>query len=285
MKKFVKSPFNYIGGKYKLLPQITPLFPKDIGTFYDIFGGGGNVGINVNSEKVYYNDIVHYVSDVFSNLQKLTTDEALDRVKTVVSDYQLSRTNTEGFLKLREDYNNGLNSWEYFYTLVVHSFNDQFRFNNSHKYNSSFGRNRSDFNSRKEKNFIDFMDRLTEIDIEFDSKDFKEIDFSKVGGDDFVYCDPPYIISIGNYNDGKRGFNGWSEEDESELHSVLDDLGARNVRFALSNVTHHQGVENRQLIDWAKKYNTHEIKSSYSNANYRKKNREELTREVLITNY
>jgi site-specific DNA-adenine methylase len=26
----VKSPLNYIGGKYKLLSQITPKFPEDI---------------------------------------------------------------------------------------------------------------------------------------------------------------------------------------------------------------------------------------------------------------
>lgn len=36
-----KSPLNYVGGKYKLLPQLLPLFPKQINTFYDLFGGGG----------------------------------------------------------------------------------------------------------------------------------------------------------------------------------------------------------------------------------------------------
>ncbi|MFZ7260303.1 DNA adenine methylase, partial [Avibacterium avium] len=37
---------NYIGGKFKLLKQITPLFPKKIDTFVDLFAGGVNVGIN-----------------------------------------------------------------------------------------------------------------------------------------------------------------------------------------------------------------------------------------------
>lgn len=36
----IKSPLNYVGGKYKLLPQILPLFPDRIRTFYDVFGGG-----------------------------------------------------------------------------------------------------------------------------------------------------------------------------------------------------------------------------------------------------
>ena len=54
---YLKNPFNYIGGKYEILPLIKSNLPKNINTFYDLFGGGGTVGINVNCEKVIYNDI------------------------------------------------------------------------------------------------------------------------------------------------------------------------------------------------------------------------------------
>ena len=37
-QEYIKSPLNYVGGKYKLLPQILPLFPKNIDTFIDLFG-------------------------------------------------------------------------------------------------------------------------------------------------------------------------------------------------------------------------------------------------------
>lgn len=37
---YIKSPLNYTGGKYKLLPQILPLLPNNIDTFIDLFGGG-----------------------------------------------------------------------------------------------------------------------------------------------------------------------------------------------------------------------------------------------------
>jgi adenine-specific DNA-methyltransferase len=40
MSEYVKSPLNYTGGKYKLLSQILPLFPNEIDTFIDLFGGG-----------------------------------------------------------------------------------------------------------------------------------------------------------------------------------------------------------------------------------------------------
>lgn len=50
----IQSPLNYTGGKYKLLPQILPLFPKDINCFVDLFCGGCNVGINVCAKKYVY---------------------------------------------------------------------------------------------------------------------------------------------------------------------------------------------------------------------------------------
>ena len=40
MNSYIKSPLNYVGGKYKLLNEIIPLFPNDINTFVDLFGGG-----------------------------------------------------------------------------------------------------------------------------------------------------------------------------------------------------------------------------------------------------
>ena len=41
--QFVNNPFCYSGGKYKLLTQTTSLFPNNINTFYDAFGGAGTM--------------------------------------------------------------------------------------------------------------------------------------------------------------------------------------------------------------------------------------------------
>ena len=37
---YVKSPLNYTGGKFKLLPQLQEIIPKGIDTFVDLFAGG-----------------------------------------------------------------------------------------------------------------------------------------------------------------------------------------------------------------------------------------------------
>lgn len=67
---YIKSPLNYVGGKYKLLSQILPLFPKQISTFIDLFSGGANIGINVNADKIIFNDINTKINEFFRYLQK-----------------------------------------------------------------------------------------------------------------------------------------------------------------------------------------------------------------------
>ena len=56
-EELIKSPLNYVGGKYKLLPQILPYIPDNINTFVDLFTGGCNVGININANKIICNDL------------------------------------------------------------------------------------------------------------------------------------------------------------------------------------------------------------------------------------
>jgi len=70
-KEIIPSALNYTGGKYKLLPQILPLFPKDADQVVDLFCGGCNVGINVNCNKVQFNDSNGYLTGILNTLKKL----------------------------------------------------------------------------------------------------------------------------------------------------------------------------------------------------------------------
>ncbi len=61
----------------------------------------------------------------------------------------------------------------------------------------------------------------------------------------------------------------------------------RGIRFALSNVIKQGDRQNTILSDWIKvnKFNLINLDYHYNNANYQKKDKEEATEEVLITNY
>lgn len=278
----IKSPLNYTGGKFKLLPQILPYFPEDINIFVDLFGGGFNVGINVNANMVTYNDLEESVVNLFKDLKRLTSEEALKILKDTIKKYELSKTNEEGFKKIRSDYNNGNRSWDMFYAMLTHAFNYQIRFNKQGEYNMPFGRNRSSFNPNMEKNFIKFVDKLYKSNTEFFNKDFSKINIEMLSSNDFVYCDPPYLVTCASYNEQ----DGWNETKEKELLELLDNLNAKGVKFALSNVLENKGKTNEILKAWSEKYNIHYLNYSYGNCNYHAKDKsEDSTIEVLITSY
>ena len=284
-KPIIKSPLNYIGGKYKLLPQLLPLMPDDIKVFVDLFGGGFNVGINVNSERVIYNDIVYQVADLMKKLSETNNEQIISHIRNRIDEFSLSKTNADGFYRFRDLYNKEPMSLD-LYVLVCFSFNHQIRFNNNMQYNNPFGKNRSSFSKSLETKLGVFVQRLQSLNTDFCSLDFTEFDYEQLTAEDLVYCDPPYLISTAAYNDGKRGFKGWNEELEIALLNRLDELNEKGVRFALSNVLEHKGKTNRILEKWSAKYTVHNISHDYSNSNYQTKNRDrDSTKEILVTNY
>lgn len=280
--EYIKSPLNYVGGKYKILPQIMPLFPPDINKFIDLFAGGCNVGINIKANKVLCNDLQKEVMILMKSLKELGTEKSLHTLKTTIEKYQLSKTNEEGFKKIREDYNNGNKSWDMFYAMVTNAFNYQIRFNQKGEYNMPFGRNRSSFNPSLEKNFISFVNELENKNIMFTSNDFRTLKIEKLCPNDFVYADPPYLITCASYNES----DGWNMKDELDLLTLLDNLNNSNIKFALSNVLESKGKSNDILKEWSVKYKVHKLDYTYKNCNYQKRDKSETsTIEVLITNY
>ena len=281
-KKYLKSPLNYVGGKYKLLGQLLPLFPANIGTFVDLFAGGANVAINVSADKIICNDINSKIIELFRVLQQTPVEEVLGKIRSRIAEFGLSKTNEQGFLDFRAYYNRTRDPID-LYTLACYSFNYQFRFNNNHDYNNPFGKDRSQFSETMERNLIAFMEKLKQSDITFTNLDFTLFDLDRLGPQDMIYCDPPYLFTTGTYNDGNRGFKDWGGEQERQLFAFLDEADKRGIRFALSNVLVHKGRTNEVLLKWSKKYHVHDIQSSYANASYN--TAREGSREVLITNY
>ena len=281
---YIKSPLNYTGGKYKLLPQIMSSFPPKCDTFVDLFTGGLNVGINVNAKTIYANDRIPYLIEMYHLFQNTNTEELIINIKNIIDEYKLSKTNIDGYNRLREDYNNSKDSLKLF-VLTCYSFNHQIRFNNSFKFNTSFGKERSSYNNNIEKHLREFCEALQRKKIVLTNTDFREFDFSILKAGDMVYCDPPYLITTGAYNDGKRGFGDWTQEDDDALLKLLDRLNERKIKFALSNVFYHKGEANEKLIEWSKKYIVTYLDKTYSNCNYHIKERDTKTVEVLVTNY
>lgn len=280
-KELIKSPMNYVGGKYKLLSQILPLFPKDINTFVDLFCGGFNVGVNVEANKIIGNDLCKEIVEVYKGIQKEGLENSLNLIKNEIGKYNLSKTNEEGFKQIRNFYNEGNKEWYIFYAMLTHAFNYQIRFNKKGEYNMPFGRNKSYFNPTLERNFIKFAKAIEGKNIIFTNHNFKDLKINLLNKNDFVYLDPPYLITCASYNEQ----GGWNEEEEYSLLSFCDNLNNNNIKFALSNVLEHKGLKNEILMKWANSYKIHYLNHNYNNCNYQDKNKDSKTIEVLITNY
>lgn len=289
-EKYIKSPLNFTGGKYKLLHQIIPLFPDNISVFVDLFGGGFNVGVNVNCKKVIYNDLYFQIVDLMRHFYENDYEYIHEQIIKTIEQYGLSMSNIYGYgyygcnssdglskynkpkyLQLREEYNKSPD-WIKFYTLIAYSFSNQIRFNSKNEFNVACGKR--DYNSSLQSKLKSFIDRMHKQDIEFWNKDFRNCNFFS---DDFIYCDPPYYRSVANYNEN----GGWLEQDEKDLLHFLDVVNSRGGKFALSN---NLKYDNTFLYKWKNKYHIHYLYADYTNCNYNKIDRSKDI-EVLITNY
>lgn len=299
---FIKSPLNYTGGKYKLLPQLIKYFPNDIKVFIDLFCGGCNVGININAEKIICIDNQGQLIKMFNTFKNYDKEHIIDSIENIIKTNNLSNTFENGydyykcnssdglssynksmFLKIREEYNSRKEDSYYydilFYTIVVYAFNNQVRFNRKGNYNIPVGKR--DFNSKIRSNLNNFIEAIHGKNIFFESKDFKELNINQLDKYSFVYADPPYLLTTATYNEQ----GGWNDARESDLLCLLDKLDNKGIKFALSNVLESKGKTNNILKKWSKKYKINYLDYNYQNSNYQKKNKDGKEVEVLITNY
>ena len=287
--KFVKSPLNYTGGKYKLLEQIVPLFPNNMSVFVDLFGGGFNVGANIDASKIVYNELDENVFDIIHGIYEEDTESSLVKFDSIIETYDLNKTNQEGFLKLRDWWNEDIDntrSWHDLYMLVCHSFNYSFRFNRAGDFNMPFGKNRSEFTKSLRKRFYEFSEHVKYKNVSFYNSSFEKITDKFIERLDkdkniFFYVDSPYLIATATYNEQ----DGWNEDKERLLYSELDKVHKAGGKFAVSNVIEHKGRSNDIVKEWMAKYNVHYLNYDYKNCSYHGKNTDKPTIEVLITNY
>ena len=299
-KKIKRSPLFYVGDKYRLMRQLIDLFPKEINNFYEPFVGGGTVFLNMEAKKYFLNDIDKHLVNIhkllISNVKN--PEKFFKDVEKIVNKYKLSysykadivpgslkkefkktyyaRFNKKGYEKLRVCVNkNKKNDPFILYILLIYGFNRMLRFNGGGKFNLPVGN--VDFNKNVVNALNNYFDFIQDKKIKFTSKDFRKFfDKNEYSKNDFVYFDPPYLITASEYN------KFWDNRSESALLCLIDELNKKSVKFALSNVTHYNGSKNNLLTNWMKKYKVHKIESNYINYHNNKKKK---IKEVLIVNY
>ena len=293
-----RSPMFYVGDKYKLITEIKKYFPTDINTFIEPFVGGGSVFLNTDAKKYLLNDIDENVINLHNYFNNIDINSFLASVIKIAKKYNLSRSfiedvvplelkkanvktyyakfNKNGYNKLRSDFNKSKNNDQFMlYILLIYGFNRMLRFNSKGEFNIPVGN--VDFNQNVEKALKDYLNFVKGRAIRFENLDFRIfMDKIKLNKHDFIYLDPPYLITFSEYN------KIWNEKREVELLNLLDKINSKNIKFAISNVTKYKGKTNELFVEWMKKYNSKKIKSNY--ISYYDNSIKEFE-EVLVFNY
>ena len=160
---FNRSPFFYVGDKFKLLPQLKKNFPDDINRFIEPFCGGGSVFLNVDANEYLLNDIDTYMIQLHEFLMSYSDDQEnfWCELENYIKRYNLSATymgrdvpqelrkefvktyfakyNKEAYMNLRADFNSNKDNMMLLYMLLIYGFNRMLRFNRKGDFNLPVG--------------------------------------------------------------------------------------------------------------------------------------------------
>ena len=280
------------------MPQLKKVFPKNIQCYIDPFVGGGSSFLNVSAKRYLLNDLNPYVVRLHEHLMSYAKDfdSFIQNLYTIMDAYGLSCSyrgivvpeilkkkfvktyyshyNKSEYTKLTTSFNKTHNLSE-LYLLLIYGFNHMIRFNAKGLFNLPVGN--VDFNKNVYSAIDSYMQFMQKKEVKFSNLDYKTfIESLAIQKKDFVYFDPPYLISDSEYN------KLWNEWDEICLYQFIDSLDKRGVKFGLTNLVNHKGKTNQIFLEWSHKYRCFNIKSNYISFN--DNSIKDDSTEVYITN-
>lgn len=299
-KKTIRSPFFYVGDKYKLMPQLKQLMPKDIEQYIEPFVGGGSSFLNSKGTSYMLNDVDSYVVELHRQIGSYTgkAEELFEELFDIIDFYGLScsyrgicvpeemkkkyvktyysKYNKDAYIRMRKDFNERKDDFLRLYLLLIYGFNHMIRFNDKGDFNLPVGN--VDFNNNVYQALSNYLKFVGEHEIEFFNMDYISfLEKIKFENNSYVFLDPPYLISMSEYN------KLWNDKKEDELCEYLDLLNDRGIKFGITNLITHKGKVNQRFLDWSKKYCAYDVKSNYISFNDNTIKAD--SQEVFVTNH
>ena len=277
---------SYIGGKSKIGKWIVDLYPQDMETYLETFGGmfwcffNMDLGKFPNLKRVVYNDFNPLNYNLFRCVQNPSElQRALDSIPVqqlgVFSTDPIFRTRFEDFQReifssgFTIDYPDYLVAAKYVYVLTQ-------VFSGSKPETSSFidlkGNYRSKYLSFRDKlskpNWVDHFLKISDVE----NMDFEDVIKKYDSEKTYIYLDPPYWKTENYYSN-----HDFDRDDHERLANVLKQVKSK---FSLSyydfSLLHEWFPENK--FKWEKK--------QFAKAASAKKGvKQNLAEELLILNY
>lgn len=236
----IPKPFvKWAGGKRQLIPILEKNIPKNFGTYFEPFLGGGAMLFHILSQNPSQRCCI---SDLNSDLI-LTYITIRDKVENVISELKTHQINylknpKTYYYSIRESFpKNQVEKTARLIFLNRTCFNGLYRVNSQGKFNVPLGRytNPSIVN---EENLRIVSNVLKSKNIEIKCQDFNAIQEKATEGD-FVYFDPPYqpVSQTANFTSyTNKDFRINDLEKLAKLCQSLNQIGCK-VLFSNSNTS------------------------------------------------
>lgn len=211
----MKSPFNWVGNKFKFIPQINEIVAgRQYISVIDLFMGSGNVLLNLecSAEKWFGNDKQRLIPSVFASLKDMDAFSSME-VETILE--RNSRfSSKESYYNFRDEWNKKYFASKFDRVFALETVlllkmcsNSMIRFNTQGVFNQGFrglGTDKEFFKGTMLRDVVDQLNHLLILiqsrNFKFTHKDFKEYkDEGRTGR--LLILDPPYALGdTGMYN-------------------------------------------------------------------------------------
>jgi len=274
-KPFVK----WAGGKRQLLAELEKNFPKQFGTYFEPFLGGGAVLFDLLTKKP---NLKCSVSDLNSDLvlAYVTIRDKLGRLIESLENHSKNyhKDSTGYYYEIRkEEPKSQIEKVSRLLFLNKTCFNGLYRVNSKGKFNVPLGRYTNP-NIVNRENLTAVSKFLQSDKIKISCRDFESILKDAKKGD-FVYFDPPYQPVSDTANFTSYTHRDFTEDDLQRLADLANQLNSKGCFVLLSN----SNTKIVKKIFSSKKWKVKEIAVNRAiNSNSQKRTGH---KEVLIKNY
>ena len=303
--KITKPFLKWIGGKTQIMNNIIKYIPSNIVNYHEIFLGGGSVlltllslqkqnKINI-SGNIYAYDFNHALINTFNQIKK-NHIEVITELAMIVNEFNKLSINTLG-QKGAPEVNESTykNTREHYYYWIRKKFNTSeknsslsaayFIFLNKTGFRGMYREGNNGFNIpyglKDRKSIPKILDesKLKNIanliqNVEFIHSDFR-VSIKRVEKGDYVYLDPPYVPFPDNKSFVDYNKDGFDKNKHEELFELVNELGRKNIKFALSN---HRA----ELV--LKKLNLFNFEDIIARRAINSKNPGATAKEVIVSN-
>lgn len=204
----IKSPLRYPGGKTRAIKIISQFIPKNIKSIRSPFMGGGSVeiyyasnGIQVNAFDVFRPLVSYWICQLSSPIKL---------AEKIQNYYPLSKEKFYDLQKSFTDDNDILNQATKFFVLNRASFSG-----------TTLSGGMSPNHPRFNQNSIDRVKKFNLTNLSVKELSFEYSIHNNIQ-EDFIFLDPPYLISSNLYGNKGNTHKGFNHEKLFQLLNLID---------------------------------------------------------------